>query len=149
MKLALVLASALLACHSSDPDRCPSGTRLTQPTSDFADIGYPDGVVACKVGSLATPMVWYNGVASQETAAAKLTAFMASKGFRAEAQAATASDLRSAAKDGVPTRLLFVKDGATVRYYATVSETNDAKAASLGWTRVDCATTPTRYECKL
>lgn len=140
----------LFACHSNDPAECPSGKRTTQPTSDFADIGYPDGAVACTVGSLSTPQIFYNGVETQEAAAAKLTTFMQTKGYQAKPQAVAKSDLTEAESGHtIPTRLVFVKDGAKVRYYVTLSQTRSGHAVEVGWTRVDCAAKPSRFECGL
>jgi hypothetical protein len=54
----------------------------------------------------------------------------------------------NAAKGRTSTRILFVKDGASVRYHASLHATREGRAVSLSWMRADCAATPGHYICK-
>ena len=148
---ALVLASALalVACRSDDPEKCPTGERTLQVTEEFTELGYPDGTVACNLRGHDTPSVLYNGVDSEEEAAAKLIAFMRTKGYEGKPRAPGKMALEIAQKGGrISTGLLFVKQGASVRYIASLMQARDGRMVTLSWLPVDCAAKPTGLGCQ-
>jgi hypothetical protein len=144
----LICSLASVACKSRDPEKCPAGDRTMKATEDYAELGYPDGAVACLMGGVATPSVFYNGLDSDEAAAAKLTEFMKSKGYQGKLLPAQERDLAAAARGRTTTRLTFTKEGASVRYDASLATTTEGHAVNLGLRRYDCTVTPHTLGCQ-
>ncbi|NUP08830.1 MAG: hypothetical protein HOW73_22515 [Polyangiaceae bacterium] len=145
----LVLPTLVVACSSNDAEKCPVGERTTELNESFANLGYPDGTVACVLPGLPPGVeataVFYNGI-NEDAAAAKLSAFMSTKGYRATTPEPS-PELEGCPKGG--TELSFQREGDSVRYYAwlTLNANGDAVAV-LEFFPVDCAKNPKEELCK-
>ncbi len=103
--------------------QCGQGlTKVDEAQGVFADIGYPEGTVACMSESLPDPRVAYVE-GTEEQAVTHFTAHMAAKGWESLPISAELQkeqfDL-AVAGVSVGTLVLFGQKGSTKRYYAEI-----------------------------
>jgi hypothetical protein len=102
---------------------CGQGlTKTDEPKGAFADVGYPEGTVACLSDDQDDPRVAYPE-GTEEDAVKRFTAHMVAKGFESlpiSAELQKEQFDMAVAGSSVGTLVLFGKKGSTKRYYAEI-----------------------------